>query len=203
MKLDYPATHRNRDAILGVLHKELPSAARVLEVASGSGQHATFFAGALPGITWQPSSIDDDELASIEAWREECGARGLLAPVRLDARESAWPAGPYDALFCANMVHIAPWSAAEGLFAGAARVLRPGGVVLLYGPFRFSGRFLAASNEAFDASLRDRDPGWGVRDVEDLVALADRVGLAHVRTHEMPANNHVLVFVRPGPSVRP
>ncbi len=205
-RLDAPATARNRAPILAVLTRwladgpVLEGGARpplaVLEIASGTGQHAVHFAAALPHLRWQPSDPDPDHLASIEAWRSASPEAGVAAPLRLDVRSAQWPAGPFDAVFNANMIHIAPWPVAEAFFAGAARVLADGGLLFLYGPFRVGGRHTAPSNEAFDADLRRRDPAWGVRDLERVVAQAAGEGLSLVEANEMPANNKLLVFRR-------
>jgi len=199
---DAPATRRNRDPILGILARWLAPAAGgsatndVLEIASGTGQHAAYFAEAMPHLRWHPSDADRDALESIEAWRSEV-ARGWVAPpILLDVHRADWGVAPVEAIFNANMIHIAPWAVAEGLFAGAGRVLRPGGLLFLYGPFRVGGRHTAPSNEAFDADLRRRDPAWGVRDLERVVEEAERGGLRLVETNEMPANNKLLVFRR-------
>ena len=159
----------------------------MLELASGSGQHAVHFAAALPGITWQPSDVDPEALRSIEAYRLEAALDNLRAPIELDSSQDVWPIQRADAIVSINMVHISPWESCEGLFAGAARLLPDGGPLVLYGPFRFAGRFTAPSNEAFDASLRSRDARWGVRDLGDLDALGDQVGLRRESIVEMPA----------------
>jgi len=187
-----PATARNREPIREVLARELPAQGSVLEIASGSGEHAVAFAAAFPAITWQPSDPSDAALASIAAWRADAQLANLRAPILLDASAAAWPIEHADAIVCINMVHISPWSATLGLFAGAVRVLPRGGLLYLYGPYRFAGAFTAASNAEFDRSLRARDPSWGVRDVDALVAAAR--GLTLQATIAMPANNHSLVF---------
>jgi SAM-dependent methyltransferase len=196
VKRHAPAASRNRGPILAVLRELLPEGGRVLEIASGTGEHAAAFARELPGVTWQPSDAEAEALASIEAWRKEAGAPNLLPAIVLDAGAPPWDVGEVDAVVAINLVHIAPWSAAEGLFAGAARVLAPGGVLFLYGPYRFDGAFTAPSNAAFDASLRGQDPAWGVRDVRDLTRLAEEGGLVREAVVAMPANNHGLVFRR-------
>jgi len=196
-----PATGRNREPILAVLAALLPPSEgprRVLEIASGTGEHAAFFAAHLPHLRWQPSDPDPAALASIAAWREHAGTPdNLAAPIRLDVT-ALWPAelGPVDVVFCANMIHIAPWQACLGLFHGAAEALVAGGMLILYGPFAEGGRHTAPSNEAFDASLRARDSRWGVRDVDDVSALATVAGFALEARHAMPANNLILVFRR-------
>jgi SAM-dependent methyltransferase len=161
--LSSPAAARNRDPILQVLRERLPMPGEVLEVASGSGEHAAWFAASLPSLDWRPSDADPEALASIAARREAVALPNLLEPVRLDAADpGGWPVARADAVVCINMIHISPWTAAEGLMAGAGRILPEGGVLYLYGPFREGGRHTAPSNEAFDASLRERDPRWGV-----------------------------------------
>jgi SAM-dependent methyltransferase len=194
--LSSPAAARNREPILAVLRQHLPQPGEVLEVASGGGEHAAWFAAAMPQVTWRPSDRDDASLASIAAWREQAGAANLLEPVRLDAAAEAWPVERADAVVCINMIHIAPWAAAEGLMRGAGRVLPPGGVLYLYGPFRVGGEHTAPSNAAFDESLRARDPAWGVRDLEEVTALAQTSGLAMRTCVPMPANNLSVVFER-------
>lgn len=195
MKQHAPATERNREPIREVLARELPASGVVLEIASGSGEHAVAFARGFPGVTWQPSDPDERALASIEAWRAEAALPNLAAPVKLDVT-APWPVTRADAIVCINMVHIAPWEAALALFAGAGRLLAPGALLFLYGPYRFGGVFTAPSNQAFDASLRARDPRWGVRDVDDLRAVAEGHGFALGQIVALPANNHALVFRR-------
>jgi SAM-dependent methyltransferase len=168
----------------------------VLEVASRSGEHAAFFAAALPGVNWQPSDPDPRARASIAACRNAGAARNLLPPVALDASAAEWPVAGAASVVCINMIHIAPWSASEGLMAGAARILTAGGVLYLYGPYKEDGQHTARSNEAFDADLRARDPRWGVRDLGEVIALARRHGLTHQETVAMPANNRSVVFRR-------
>ena len=193
--LSSPAAGRNREPILQVLRGRLAPGARVLEIASGSGEHATWFAQALPEVAWRPSDHDAQALASIAARRAAGGPPNLLEPLRLDATDDAtWPQGPFDAVVCINMIHIAPWKAAEGLMRLAEAVLTPEGLLYLYGPYREGGRHTAPSNAAFDESLRTRDPAWGVRDLEDVEALAERHGLRLSERIAMPANNLSLVF---------
>ena len=188
-----PATERNRDAIVAVLREELPPSGLVLEVASGSGEHAIRFAAAFPALDWQPSDPDSAALVSIAAWREEAGLANLRPPVRLDAA-APWPVERSDAILCINMVHISPWTATLGLLRGAGACLPPGGLLYLYGPYLREGMETAPSNLAFDASLRARDPQWGLRRVEDMIAAADAQGLRFDRLVEMPANNLSLLF---------
>jgi SAM-dependent methyltransferase len=192
MKQHAPAAERNAAPILDVLRRVLPARGVVLEIASGTGQHAAYFARALPDLIWQPSDADPDARASIEAWRADAGLPNLRAPLALDVT-ATWPVGRADAVVCINMVHISPWAASLALFAGAARILPAGGILYLYGPYRFDG-VTAPSNEAFDRSLRSRDPAWGVRDVRDLDAAAAPHGLTRIETVAMPANNHSLIF---------
>ena len=189
------ASGRNADPILAVLRRVLPPRGRVLEIASGTGSHAAHFARALPELTWQPTDVDPEGLASIAAWVEEAALPNLRAPLRLDVTEP-WPVERADAVLCINMIHIAPWSCALALLAGAARVLEPGAPLVTYGPYRFDGAFTAPSNADFDESLRARDPAWGVRDVADLRREAAARGLSLEETVAMPANNHTLVFRR-------
>jgi SAM-dependent methyltransferase len=190
-----PSTARNREPILEVLGPRLPPGARVLEVASGAGEHAVFIAGALPGILWQPSDPDPEALASVAAWRDVSGLANLAAPIRLNAADqSSWPEGPFDAVVCINMIHISPLAAAEGLMAGAGRVLAPRGRLFLYGPYLEAGVSTAPSNLAFDASLKGRNPAWGLRDLADIKALAARSGLSFAERIAMPANNLTVVF---------
>jgi len=195
---DAPATHRNRAPILAVLRRWLTGPARVLEVASGTGQHAVHFAAQLPHLSWQPSERDLDALASIQSWIAAEGGANIAAPIELDACATAWPGPRVDAVFNANMIHISPWPVAEGLFAGAGRILEDAGLLFLYGPFKVAGRHTAPSNEAFDADLRQRDSSWGVRDLEAVEQLARGVGLELVERNDLPANNMLLVFGRPG-----
>ncbi|HKY80762.1 MAG TPA: DUF938 domain-containing protein [Sphingobium sp.] len=188
-----PAAERNRDAILSVLRQELPTSGLVLEVASGSGEHAIHFAAAFPDLDWQPSDPDPAALASIAAWREEAGLPNLRQPIRLDAA-APWPVDSADAILCINMVHISPWTATLGLLRGAGACLPRGGLLYLYGPYLRDGVDTAPSNLAFDASLRARDPQWGLRRVEDMIAAADAAGLRFDRLVDMPANNLSLLF---------
>jgi SAM-dependent methyltransferase len=196
MKRNAPAALRNRAPILEVLRGLFESESRVLEVGSGTGQHADFFTENMPEWRWQPTDLDDANLASIDGYRQDAGRDNFLPPMRLDARGTEWPADRYDAVFSANMIHIAPWSVALGLFQGAERVLEPTGLLVLYGPFRFSGDFTAESNAAFDARLRGDDPEWGVRDLDDIRRETAVRGFVPPRIFAMPANNHVLVFGR-------
>jgi SAM-dependent methyltransferase len=192
--LTAPAVARNRDPILAVLRRVLPASGIVLEIASGSGEHAVHFAAAIPALTWQPTDRDADALRSIAAYRTLACLPNLLPPLELDASSPHWPVARAEAIVSINMIHISPWAAAEGLMAGVGRVLAPGGVLYLYGPFKENGRHTAPSNAAFDADLRARDPDWGVRDVAEVSDLAGRHGLVFVERVAMPANNLSLVF---------
>jgi SAM-dependent methyltransferase len=191
-----PAVARNRDPILQVLRRVLPAHGLVLEIASGTGEHAVHFARALPGIVWQPTDPDAAALRSIAAWREQAGLPNLRPPLEFDVTANTWPVERADAVVCINMIHISPWRSAEGLVAGAGRVLGPGGVLFLYGPYKEDGRHTAPSNEAFDADLRARNPEWGVRDLGDVIALAASHGLDFAERVAMPANNLSVVFRR-------
>jgi SAM-dependent methyltransferase len=198
-----PAAERNREPILAVLQEVLPAQGRVLEVASGTGQHAVFFARALPGLHWQPTDPDPEALRSIEAWRRAEALPNVLAPVPLDVLQEPWPAplqgppqGSWDALVCINMVHISPWEATQALLRGAARVLAPGGRLALYGPYLVEGRETAPSNLVFDASLRSRNPAWGVRALEAVLAEGTQHGLVRERVVDMPSNNLTVVLER-------
>jgi SAM-dependent methyltransferase len=179
-----------------VLRDHLPQPAVVLEIASGTGEHAVWFSGALPGVTWQPTDRDPEALASIAAWRDLSGPPNLMPPLPLDATADTWPVAQADAVVAINLVHIAPWTVTQGLIAGAARVLTSGGLLILYGPFREGGAHTAASNAAFDADLRARDPAWGIRDLDEITALANQHGLVGPERVAMPANNLTVVFRR-------
>jgi len=191
-----PAAARNREPILAVLRDVLPAQGTVLEIASGTGQHAVHFAAALPRLSWQPTDPDTEARRSIAAHAARAGLPNLLSPLTLDASSALWPLTAADAIVSINMIHIAPWRAAEGLMAGAGRLLPPGAPLYLYGPFREQGRHTAPSNEAFDASLKARDLEWGVRDLDDVVALAQAHGLTFDRQVAMPANNLSIIFRR-------
>ena len=192
-----PSTARNREPILEVLRPRLPAAGAVLEIAAGAGEHAAYFAAALPGLSWRPTDPDPEALASIAAWRDHAGLANLAEPARLDASDpDTWPAGIDDAVVNINMIHISPWAAAEGLAAGAARVLAASGMLFLYGPYVEAGVPTAPSNLAFDQSLKSRDPAWGLRRLDAVTDLAARHGLELVERIAMPANNLSLVFRR-------
>lgn len=189
-----PATARNRDPILSVLRDVLPVSGHVLEIASGTGEHAIHFAAALPDLVWHPTDPDDNARASIAAWGEQAELANLRAPLELDAASHEWPITEAQAVVCINMIHISPWIATEGLMAGAARVLESGYPLVLYGPYRREGVALAPSNAAFDEDLKRRNPDWGLRSVETVRACALDNGLAFDSLVEMPANNLMLVF---------
>jgi hypothetical protein len=194
VKLSSPATARNREPIAAVLREVLPERGLVLEVASGAGEHAAFFARLFPHLIWQPSDPQPQALGSIHAHVAEAALANLREPVALDASRETWPVERADALVCINMVHISPWAATVGLMRGAGRLLESGAPLILYGPYRRDGVPTAPSNEAFDRSLKERNAEWGLRRLEDVAAEAERAGLAPERVVEMPANNLAVVF---------
>lgn len=192
-----PASARNREPLLEVLGRWLPPCGTVLEVASGLGEHAAWFAQALPGVTWQPTDRSAEALDILVARREAAGLSNLAPPLLLDAASpDAWPVEQADAVVCINMIHISPWAATEGLMAGAARILTPGAPLCLYGPYVEAGVEIAPGNLAFDADLRRRDPAWGLRDLEAVKALAASHSLTFAERVAMPANNLCLLFRR-------
>lgn len=191
-----PAALRNREPIAQVLGEWLPSSGMVLEIASGTGEHAAFFARRFPKLEWQPSDIHPDALASIAEWRAAAGMPNVKRPVVLDAAAPDWPVDRADAVLSINMVHISPWRSALGLLDGAARLLAPGAPLILYGPWLEAGVEPAPSNLAFDADLRRRDPTWGLRLVEDFAAAAVERGFELAETRAMPANNLMLLLRR-------
>jgi len=191
-----PATLRNRDAIAAVLAEWLPDTGTVLEVASGSGEHIVHFAATFPALDWQPSDPDPAGLVSIAAWCADAGLANIAPPLALDASAGEWPIERADAILCINMVHISPWDATLGLFAGAARLLPIGAPLILYGPYVEPDVPTADSNIAFDASLRARDPAWGLRQIDDVKASAIAAGLVFAERRAMPANNLMLLFRR-------
>lgn len=195
VKRHAPATLRNRDAIVAVLADWLPASGTVLEIASGSGEHVVHFAAAFPQLRWQPSDPDPAGLTSIAAYRAEAGLANIAPPLALDASHE-WPIDRADAILCINMVHISPWDATLGLFAGAARMLAPGAPLILYGPYVEPDVPIATSNLGFDASLRARNPAWGLRDTEVVKAAASAAGLVFTERRAMPANNLMLLFRR-------
>lgn len=194
--LTSPAVARNRDPILAVLRRVLPAQGMVLEIASGTGEHAVHFAAALPHLAWQPSDCEARALRSIAAHRSAAALPNLLRPIELDAAASDWPLARADAIVSINMIHIAPWAAAEGLMTGASRLLASGSALFLYGPFKENGHHTAPSNAAFDESLKAQDPRWGVRDLDEVAALAHRCGFDLAERVVMPANNLSIVFRR-------
>jgi hypothetical protein len=196
MKRHAPAAGRNRDPIAAVLSEELPAAGLVLEIASGTGEHAVHFAHTYPHLTWQPTDPDADARSSIAAWQKEEGLPNLLPPLSLDAAASPWSIEQADAIVCINMVHISPPASTEGLLAGAGRLLPAGAPLILYGPYLEEGVETAPSNLEFDRSLKARDPRWGLRRVGWIDDLAARHGLRRTRRIAMPANNLTLVYRR-------
>lgn len=201
-----PAAERNREPILAQLQALLGPTGAALEIASGTGQHAAHFAAALPGWRWQPTDLTDAEFGSITGWALQSGARNVQPPLRLDVQRSAWPSdGPpfstsFDLVFCANMLHIAPWACCTGLMQGAARHLAPRGHLVTYGPYLEDGVPTAPGNLAFDASLRAQDAAWGIRRIEDVAAVAADAGLVLSERHALPANNLLLVWTRTTPA---
>lgn len=196
-----PAADRNKAPILAELQRLLPARGRLLEIAAGTGQHAVHCAAGLPGWTWQPTDPSPDALASIAAWSAQQPSPGLQPPRQLDVLAEPWPQPadpPWDAIYCANLLHIAPWACCGALMRGAARWLSLDGALIVYGPFLVEGEAIAPGNQAFDADLRERDPRWGIRWLHEVVAEAVAVGLALRERVAMPANNLLLVFGRAG-----
>jgi len=200
---DAPAFHRNKDPMLEILRKLLAGNQKnILEIASGSGQHGPFFTNALPNLTWWPSDINDKALASVSAWRNHLDAGSVNPPQHLDVTSSDWrkgeplASGPekFDAILSMNMIHIAPHAATTGLIEGASKRLCKNGHLIFYGPFKRHGKHTAPSNESFDQSLKGRDPGWGIRDLEEVAEIAGHNSFSHEKTIEMPANNLVVIF---------
>lgn len=196
MKRESPAAQRNRAPIADVLREQLPDSGMVLEIASGTGEHAVHFAREFPQLDWQPSDPEPQARASIAAYAEDAGLANLNLPILIDAASIDWPFARADAILCVNMVHISPWEATVGLFAGAERLLPTGAPLVLYGPYLEADVKTAESNIAFDRSLKDRDPAWGLRDLAQVDALARANGFARTRRVAMPANNLVLVYRR-------
>jgi len=190
----HPSAERNKGPILGVLRRILPGSGTVLEIASGTGQHVVHFAAALPHLAFQPSDPDPGCRESVAGWIGEAGVSNISPPLGVDVRLPDWGVDTADAVICANMIHIAPWACAEGLAAGAARLLPAQGPLVIYGPFKRDGAHTAPSNEAFDASLRAQDPDWGIRDLEAVEALGEAHGLVLEEIVEMPANNLTVVL---------
>ena len=203
-RLDAPTFHRNIEPILAALAPRLPRApGHILEVGSGTGQHITTFAEHFPDHNWHPADMSDESLASIAAWTKARGTTNVSPPIRLDAASEQWPLGgpgqppaTLDGMFSANVIHISPWQVTCGLLAAAGRHLRTGTSLFLYGPFKRDGNHTAPSNEAFDESLRNRDPEWGVRDLTEIKDNADPLGLELNETIEMPANNLIVQIKR-------
>lgn len=195
-RLYAPATERNREAILSVLKSILPKQGKVLEIASGTGEHITFWAPHFPNITWQPSDPDPMHLASIEGWIAQLPAANILPPIQIDVTNQTWSIDSVEVILCVNMIHIAPWEACLGLFRGAQSLLSKGGLLYLYGPFKQQGKHTAPSNEAFDLSLRAQDPSWGVRDLEAVIDSAQKHDLHVQQVIPMPANNLSVMFYK-------
>jgi SAM-dependent methyltransferase len=195
-RLYFPHVARNREPILDVLRRVLPRQGLVLEIASGGGEHAAYFASNLPGLRWQPTDANSEMFESIAAHGAATGVANLLAPLHLDVTSEQWPIERADAMVCCNMLHIAPWAATEGLIAGAGRTLPRDGLLYLYGPYKIDGRHTAPSNQDFDASLRARNSLWGVRDLTEVSRLAEGHSLALSETVPMPANNLSVIFRR-------
>lgn len=191
-----PAVARNKTVITEVLARHLPASGLVLEIASGSGEHALHFAAHFPALTFQPTDPDAAALASVAAWRAEAQLANLLPPMMLNVMADDWPVHKADAVVCINMIHIAPWEATAALIRGAARILLPGTMLFLYGPFKKGGQHTALSNAEFDASLRAQDARWGVRDLEAVAEIARAAGFAAPVVEVMPANNLSLIFRR-------
>ena len=189
-----PAADRNKEPILAVLQSVLPTRGLVVEVASGTGQHVIHFAKNLERLTWLPSDPDAEFRKSIEKRTRDSGLKNVRKPLNLDVLDNPWPAGEASAVLCINMIHVAPWKATRALIYGVEHILSEEGVLFMYGPYRRSGTHTAPSNEAFDVRLRDQNPDWGIRDLEDVEKLGERVGLFLDAVVEMPANNLSLVF---------
>ncbi|MEM5472228.1 DUF938 domain-containing protein [Hoeflea sp. AS60] len=195
-KLSSPAALRNRGPIADVLADILPGTGKVLEIASGSGEHVIHFASLFPSLVWQPSDPSTDARASIEEWTKAEALSNVLPPLDIDASSETWPIARADAMIAINMVHISPWPATQGLLKGAGELLDTGGVLMLYGPYRRQGQPLAPSNVDFDTSLSARNPAWGIRLLEDVARTAEQSGLSLTSVVEMPANNLCVVFTR-------
>ena len=199
-RLDYPSAGRNRDAILDVLTRVLPMEGTVLEIASGSGQHISYFASNLPALRWQPSDPDAEVFPSIQAWTRHQGVEERVnPPLNIDARTDIWPIGRIEnvnAILSINMIHIAPWEACLGLLKNAGRVLKADGLLFLYGPYKIGGQHTVPSNAEFDRSLQGRNPAWGVRNLDDVAATALNEGFQLAETVRMPSNNLSVIFKR-------
>lgn len=196
--VDWPAPERNKGPILDVLRRVLPERGTVLEVASATGQHIAHFASAFPNLTFQPSDVTDEHLGNLAARRAHVRLPNLREAIRLDASEFPWPAGPVDAVYNANMIHISPFSATMGLFRGASELLKEGAPLITYGPYSEGGQHISESNRLFDESLRSRNPKWGVRDLNDLVPIAQDHGFTLEERVLMPANNLTLIWRKVG-----
>ena len=195
-RLHSPASERNREPIAAVLRRVLPESGLVLEVGSGSGQHAAYFGAELPGIVWQPSDAGTDNHPSIAAWAEHEGATNVRPAIQLDATTDPWPDIDPCAVFSANVIHISPWEVCLGLLRGAGQRLAPGGALILYGPYRIAGQHTSPGNAEFDSSLKQRNPAWGIRDLERVVDAATDCNLSLEERVAMPANNQTLIFRR-------
>ena len=193
-RLASPSAQRNRESIAEVLAEVLPHSGLVLEVGSGTGEHAVHFARVMPHLIWQPSEQDKDCLRSISAWAAVEAQTNVREPLYLDVTDAQWPIEAADAIICINMIHIAPWSVARALLRGASRILSSGGLLCLYGPYRVAGRHTSVSNRAFDAQLRAINPEWGVRDLDAISNEARAFNVELERTFQMPANNLIAVF---------
>ena len=193
-RLASPSAERNREPIAEVLSQILPQSGLVLEVGSGTGEHAVHFAHVMPHLAWQPTEQDKDCLRSISAWVALEAQANVRRPLYLDVTDAQWPITAADAIICINMIHIAPWSIAQALFRGASRILPPGGLLCLYGPYRVAGKHTSPSNRAFDAQLRAMNSEWGVRDLDAVSHEALSFNIEFVRTFQMPANNLILIF---------
>lgn len=193
-RLTSPSVRNNTQPILEVLKSILPQTGKVLEIASGSGEHVCAFAKASPNLTFQPSDVDSECLESTRAWTQELGLANVLPPLQIDTTSEAWPVTSADAILCINMIHISPFASCEGLMRGAGKLLPPGGYLYLYGAYKLNGNHTAPSNLAFDQSLRARNPCWGVRDLDDVKKVAAQHGLGFVNVIDMPANNFSVIF---------
>ena len=193
-----PSAERNKQPILNVLRRVLPPAGVVLEIGSGTGQHVAHFARALPALAFQPSELDESRHASINGWIRHEKLANVRAPLAFDVTRLPWPLRSADAIVCINMIHISPWEATVALMRGAGEILPAGGVLVTYGPYRREGRHTTPTNETFDASLKARDPRWGVRDIESVTAMANQAGLELAETVAMPVNNFILVYRKKG-----
>ena len=196
MKRNAPATLRNREPILHVLRDHLPKAGTILEVASGTGEHVTFFGSHFPSLSWQPSEIDTELLASIRSWIAETGLNNIREPIVLDVEQETWLENPVEAILCINMLHISPWTAGRALLRGSGKLLHPEGTLYLYGPFNIDGQYSAPSNAEFDGWLKSLNAAYGIRDLDRVSEEASANGLERVDVIEMPANNLSVVFKR-------